>query len=229
MSSGFLAHRATALPERMDDPACDPAKLHRTYARFRFINRFVSGWGRIYSRYIRPQLRAGARSIVDVGAGGGDIPLMLSRRAAADGFRVHCTAIDTDERAVRFMQSSLAGTSIDVRHDSAAGLLAAGERFDIVLSNNVLHHIAEQGIAAFCADTHALATRLTVHNDIRREALAFLGFLPAHVLFPGSFIAEDGLISIRKSYRCAELRALLSPEWDVQQVAPFRNLCVRRT
>lgn len=228
MPSKFLADRAAGLVEHMDDLDCDPEKLRRTYAQFRILNRFVAGWGRIYSQYIRPELRAGATSILDVGAGGGDIARMLCRRASADGLPVQITAIDTDDRAVRFMQSSTIENSIDVRHAGTSELLAAGERFDIVLSSNVLHHIPEEGIPAFLGDSHALAARLTIHSDIRRDVLAFLAFLPARFLFPGSFVAVDGLISIRKSYRCEELRPLVPVGWEIRRMAPFRCLCMRR-
>jgi len=228
MPSRFLADRAAGLVERMDDPNCDPEQLRRTYAQFNLLNRFVAGWGRIYSRYIRPELRAGATSILDVGPGGGDIARMLYRSASADGLPVRITAIDTDNRAVQFMQSSTTEYSIEVRHAGTRELLAAGERFDIVLSSNVLHHIVEDCIPAFLGDSHALAARLTIHSDIRRDVFAFLAFFPARFLFPGSFVAADGLISIRKSYRCEELLPLLPVDWDIRRMSPFRYLCMRR-
>jgi 2-polyprenyl-3-methyl-5-hydroxy-6-metoxy-1,4-benzoquinol methylase len=229
MPCWLLAHRAAGLVERMDDPDCDPQKLRRTYVQFEIVNRLISGWGRLYSQYLRPQLHAGARSILDVGAGGGDIARMVYRNAVADGFPVQITAIDTDARAVQFMQSSTRDAMISVRHTGVGELLAGNERFDIVLSNNVLHHLSAEDIPGFLHDTHALAAALTIHSDIRRDDLAYLGFLPAHILFPGSFIAEDGLTSIRKSYCPQELRALLPPAWDVREMSLFRTLCVRRT
>lgn len=226
MAAIFLARRACDLVERMDDESCHPGRLRRTYAHFDALNRLLSGYGRIYARYLQPALRAGARTILDVGAGGGDIAMRMYRRAAADGFDVQVTAIDTDDRAVRFMHSRGIHTQIDVRHASTRDLLTAGESFDIVLSNNVMHHMDSDSLTGFLQDSESLATALVVHNDIRRDDLAFVAFLPALVLFPGSFIGRDGLTSIRRSYRSIELAELVPSDWQVLDMAPFRTVCL---
>jgi hypothetical protein len=44
---------------------------------------------------------------------------------------------------------------------------------------------------------------------------------------PGSFLRTDGLRSIRRSYRPAELAALVSDGWQVRRAVPFRLLLRR--
>lgn len=228
MPAIILSDRAQHLVERMDDLNSDPEKLRNTYAQFKVINRLLSGWGRVYSRYVRPALESGAETILDIGCGGGDISRMLVRSAAKDGFQVHITAIDPDARAVQFMRSTTHDENISIAMSTAAELLSRGERFDVVLSNNVLHHLPDTEFISFMDDSRRLAQVLVVHSDIQRDDFAFLAFLPSHLLFPRSYIAEDGLISIRKSYRTKELETLLPAEWTVCSMALFRNLCIYR-
>ena len=106
--------------------------------------------------------------------------------------------------------------------DSAA-LRAAGETFDAVVSNHVIHHLDASGLAAFADDTRALSTGVVLHSDISRGRLAYglfaVGITP---LAPGTFLRTDGLRSIRRSYRPAELAALLGAGWRVEGLAPFR-------
>jgi len=52
--------------------------------------------------------------------------------------------------------------------------------------------------------------------------------LIAAPLFHGSFIVEDGRVSIRRSFRPHELRRLAPPSWDVFPVFPFRQAMVYR-
>jgi hypothetical protein len=44
--------------------------------------------------------------------------------------------------------------------------------------------------------------------------------------FHGSYIRQDGLTSIRRSYTAAELRAAAPPGWTVVPRPPFRNLLI---
>ncbi|RIJ51954.1 methyltransferase, partial [Clavibacter lycopersici] len=98
-----LSRRDTGLTELMDDPDCDPAALDRTYARFPVVNRVVAGWRGVYRSRIRPLLSADRETtLLDIGSGGGDVPLSLARWARRDGLRLSVTGIDPDPRAAAF-------------------------------------------------------------------------------------------------------------------------------
>jgi hypothetical protein len=69
-----------------------------------------------------------------------------------------------------------------------------------------------------------LSRGVVIHNDIRRSPAAYALFYAASWLFTGSYIRQDGLTSIRRSYTAAELAAGAPPGWTVTRHAPFRNL-----
>src|SRR5688572_4208357 len=119
----------------MDLPGCDPDKLDRTYAQFALVNRAVSGWRGIYLSLLRPRLRRSTpATLLDIGCGGGDVPVMLARWAARDGLRLEITAIDPDPRASRFAADRHPDADVEFRQATAADLAAEGLSFDLVVS-----------------------------------------------------------------------------------------------
>ena len=225
-----LARRDTALTELMDEPDCDPRALAATYRRFDLVNRMVSAWGHVYRTRVRPELRALGRParILDLGCGGGDVLVRLADLAARDGFTLECVGADPDPRAISAARERSRPGVRFVAQDSTA-LLAAGERFDLVVSNHVLHHLDAAALASFTGDSLALSTGTVLHADIARGRMAYalyaVGIAP---LSAGTFLRVDGLRSIRRSYRASELAAALGSPWRVESPAPFRVLAIAR-
>ena len=77
-------------------------------------------------------------------------------------------------------------------------------------------------VGGFAADSRALTNGIALHADIARGRMAYglyaVGITP---FAPGTFLRTDGLRSIRRSYRPAELAAAL-PGWRITSPAPFR-------
>lgn len=226
----FLRERAADAVEEMDRPGCDPARLDRTYAQFALVNRAVSGWRGIYLSQLRPRLRGNTAgtvtTLLDIGCGGGDVPLMLSRWAARDGLRLEITAIDPDPRASLFAAQRHTAPGLSFRPAASSELVREGRSYDFVVSNHVLHHLGDDGLPGFLAESAALCRGRVIHNDIRRSPAAYALFFAGSWPFMGSYIRPDGLTSIRRSYTAAELRAAAPPGWRVYRQSPFRNLLV---
>lgn len=225
----FLTHRNLTAIEEMDKPDCDPEKLDRTYAQFPLVNRTVTGWHRTWARYIRPVLSTSrTNTLLDVGSGGGDVPRAFARWAARDGFSLEITAIDPDERANAFASSQPTTPGLTYRRAFSSELVAEGAQFDVVTSNHVLHHLSPDELSGLLSDSEKLSTRLALHSDLHRTRVGFTLFSVATLPLRGSYIREDGLTSIRRSYLAKELRAVVPSGWRVERQVPFRNLLVHR-
>lgn len=224
-----LSLRAVGARELMDDPHADLDMLTRTYERFALVNAIVSRWHSVYRRDIRPRAGGHALRILDIGAGGGDVSRAIASWARRDGLDIEVTALDIDDRAIDWARSY--DTIGDVRYlcASSSTLAEAGEKFDVVLSNHLLHHLDAGELQNLLIDSARLvaADGVAVHRDIERSRLAYLAFAAgtwpfAANLLAGSFIRADGLTSIRRSYTRRELAAVAPPGWSVDRGFPAR-------
>lgn len=224
----FLRARAPHLREKMDDPTCNPALLQATYARFGAVNRLFSGWHVLYKRFLRPRMtRGGQYRLLDIGFGGGDIPVRLIRWAQRDGAQLFVTAIDPDPRALDYARSLPPSPQVRFEQAHSSELVARGEGFDFVVSNHLLHHLSASELAELCADTAKLG-RVVLHNDIARADAAYFGYAAlTGPFFRGSLITPDGLTSVRRAYTPSELSEVAPPEWQVTQPYPYRVLLSR--
>lgn len=226
----FLSSRNTTGTERMDDPECDRAELENTYKQFRTINALISQWRTLYRRELRPYLQTNPHSrILDIGFGGGDIPIKLAGWAAKDNIDLHITAVDTDKRAFRFVQQMEVPDNLEFLNCSSSELLRSGRQFDFVISNHLLHHLSPDELLSTLSEARRLSRRGVLFNDIRRSDLGYLLFnVLARPVFRSSFITQDGLTSIKRSYTRSELAQSVPQGWQVRNLFPFRLLLTYR-
>jgi 2-polyprenyl-3-methyl-5-hydroxy-6-metoxy-1,4-benzoquinol methylase len=223
----LFPRRASKLIERMDDPQCDHGQLFNTYDQFDQVNGWVANWRYLYTNFLKPYLKNGS-TVLDIGFGGGDVIRNLSAWALQDGLDIHITGVDRDPRAFDYARQVPFPINVTVKHMAIEGILKTGQRFDVVISNHLLHHLPSQDIYSFCKACEQLCRGLVLHNDIRRSGVAYLGFSLTALGFRKSFITEDGLISIRRSFTETELKSLVPEAWKIQTIFPYRLLAMFR-
>ncbi|HCS60074.1 MAG TPA: hypothetical protein DIW46_01555 [Microbacterium sp.] len=222
-----LSGRAVDAQELMDDPQANERMLERTYERFGLVNAVVSRWRSVYLRDIRPRARTKKIRLLDVGAGGGDVSRAIVGWARRDRLCVQVTALDVDARAISWARKC--GGGVEYRCALTGELASAGESFDVVISNHLLHHLSSDELADLLSDSVRLAGTggIVIHRDIERSRFAYCGFSAATWPFArnvlaDSFIREDGLISIRRAYTADELASVVPSGWRVRRAFPSR-------
>lgn len=223
----FLKHREEDARERMDDPNCDQQELFNTYEQFSVINALISRWRTIYLKKIRTACTdpETTYTLLDIGFGGGDLPLKLSGWAKNDGINLNITAIETDKRACEYVKQIDTPHEVSFRHVSSTSLWEEGKTYDFVISNHLLHHLSEEALLQLLNEARALSRRKVLFNDIERSDTGYLLFnLLSRPIFQSSFITEDGLTSIRRSYTAEELRNSIPHGWEVTRIFPYRLL-----
>ncbi|BCW78667.1 class I SAM-dependent methyltransferase [Arthrobacter sp. NicSoilC5] len=226
----LLRTRAAEDIEQMDRTDCDEKLLDNTYRQFWVINRVLSGWRGLYNRELRTIVKPDKSpvTVLDIGSGGGDLAIMLARWAHRDGTSMHVTGIDPDPRAAAFAGRRTPMPGVEFRQAHSRDLVREGARFDVVISNHVLHHLQSGELKQLLADSETLAGHKALHNDLIRSTIAFSLFGVAALPFRKSFIREDGLTSIRRSYTHAELAAAAPPGWSVEHSSVFHQVLAYR-
>jgi ubiquinone/menaquinone biosynthesis C-methylase UbiE len=146
--------------------------------------------------------------ILDLGTGGGDIPLALCRWSHRRGVRLRTIAIDKHPRVIRQAQRQL-------RDDATLPLILADalrlpfrpRSFDVVLCSTMLHHLSYDEGVLLLRSMAQMARHGFVVNDLIRSRLHYIG---ARLLLPllvqHRLTRHDGPLSVRRAYRLEEIR-----------------------
>jgi 2-polyprenyl-3-methyl-5-hydroxy-6-metoxy-1,4-benzoquinol methylase len=223
----FLKRRDKNSKERMDDPDCDKQELFNTYDQFSVINSLISRWQFIYKNFIKNACSDPTKTytLLDIGFGGGDLPIKISKWAKNDRLKLDVTAIETDSRATEYVQGIETPPEITFRQISSTDLIKEGQTFDFVISNHLLHHLSDDELLRMLQEARKLSNRRVLFNDIERSDLGYLVFnLLSRPIFRSSFITEDGLTSIKRSFTAEELEEKVPADWIVKRIFPYRLL-----
>jgi 2-polyprenyl-6-hydroxyphenyl methylase/3-demethylubiquinone-9 3-methyltransferase len=163
----------TAMAEEWWDPKGKFKPLHKfNPVRLAYIrDHLVRHFGRD-AQSIRPFDRL---RILDVGCGGGLLCEPLTRLGAS------VTGVDAAERniAIARIHAEKSGLAIDYRATTSEALVAAGEKFDVVLNMEVVEHVDNVPLyMKSCADLVApggLMFTATLNRTARSWALAIVG------------------------------------------------------
>jgi len=170
--------------------------------------------------------------LLDVGFGEGDMLRRVARWARRRGIAASLIGIDLNPRSADVAR---AATSDDLPIEYLTGdYQDLAGKFDFVVSSQVTHHMTDGQLFDFLHFMEQRAARGWLINDLHRHAFAYYGFpLLARLLGVHRIVREDGQLSIARSFRPEEWRAILSAagmpvdEIRIARRFPFR-LAVER-
>jgi 2-polyprenyl-3-methyl-5-hydroxy-6-metoxy-1,4-benzoquinol methylase len=218
--------------EQMDAPGLDPAVYAKVLHDLARVNRWTFTAHPVLA-YMKEAVGDARRfRLMDVGFGDGDILRAIARWAKRRGIDAELVGVDLNEKSVAAAREA---TPADLAIDYRAGdYLDQEGPFDFVISSQVTHHMTDDQLTTFLRYMEAEARRGWLICDLHRHGFAYWGFpLLARLLFVHRIVREDGQLSIARSFRPAEWRALLAEagiEADAVRIVrrfPFR-LCVER-
>ena len=218
--------------EQMDAPSLAAA----TYARILTDLGGVNTW----TLARRPTINFLARTLggqrtfrlLDVGFGGGDMLRAIGKWAKRRGVEADLVGVDLNERSSAIAQAL---TPDDLRIEFRTGdYHDLGGRFDFVISNLVAHHMTDDQLRAFLRFMETSTRKGWIINDLHRRRFSHLGFpVLCRLMQWHPIVRQDGQLSIARSFRPAEWRAILADAGVTPGAArvvrrfPYR-LCVER-
>lgn len=225
-----LTHRSLA-EEQMDAPDLSPATYDAVLADLARVNRWTLAARPTIGFLDRLAKRGDRLRILDVGFGQGDMLRRIAGWGTRKGVALDLVGIDLNPRsAPAAAAATSAGMNIDYRTGDYTNL--AGERWDVILSSLVAHHMSHAQLVTFLRFMEANAARGWLVNDLHRHRFAHAGYpLLARVLGVHRIVREDGTLSIARAYRPTEWPPILT-EAGIEGARVVRRflfrLCVER-
>ena len=190
--------------ERLDTGDYTEAEYALWQREMYYINRFL-GDTRCLKLEIRDALReskTGSISILDVGAGSGE--LLESAREMFTNTSL-LVGVDINRSSVQTVASR---ADMDAVQADALTLPFADSSFDIVVCSLFLHHLNDDAAVKLLGEMQRVARLRFVVIDLHRHALAYFLYRTFGRLVLQKFSLDDGSLSIRRSFRPDELLAL---------------------
>lgn len=203
--------RRAGEPEEMDDFTQGGAELEEALRHLRRLNRLFGASGpalygvkRLWESAGRPR----RLSVLDVGAGSGDINRRLLKWADRQGVELKVTLSDVTEEA-----------------ETEAGRLFRGEprvsflrrnvfdlpanAADLVTASQFAHHFPPDRLPSLLNRLLDIARVGVVVNDLHRHWMSWTAVWLATRLVSGNrYIRHDGPLSVAKGFRAADFREL---------------------
>ncbi|HEX8143545.1 MAG TPA: methyltransferase domain-containing protein [Pyrinomonadaceae bacterium] len=191
----------------------------------RRVNEYL-GDARALRRSLIPEIeRAGLRrfSVLDVGAGSGELLRVLAGWANRRGRGARLVGLELNARAATaILKESEGYGSISAVRGDALRLPFDDGCFDYAICSLFTHHFEDDGIVSVLRELGRVARRRVIIIDLHRHALAYLLYRTLCRLFlRNRLVREDGALSILRSFRPEELRLLAAR-------AGLSNIRVRR-
>lgn len=202
----FLSERVED-PELMDTRTFPAPVVEQTLDFLALTNRRFGG-ADVVLRTLNDWKRrwTGRISILDVGAGGADIPLAVARWARRRSLPVRITVVDiVPEIADVARRNTSDFPEIIVRHADIFELAETGETFDYVTASLFLHHVPSDKLVAALRAMDRLARRGLIVSDLHRRAAGYWAVAALSRLAGNFVVRHDAPLSVRRAFRPEEL------------------------
>jgi ubiquinone/menaquinone biosynthesis C-methylase UbiE len=214
MARGMFEHfreRSDEL-EHLDKGDYTPEEYEGCLRELRRVNRWL-GDSRALRRSVLPELARDAPpefSLLDVGAGSGELLREVALWARGSGRRARLVGLELNARAA----SGLAEESRDFREiESVRGdalrMPFDDGAFDYVMCSLFTHHFRDDACADVLAEMARVTRRRVYCIDLHRHPVAYYFYTTAGRLFlHNRLVREDGALSILRGFRPRELSRL---------------------
>lgn len=218
--------------ERMDLPGNPPHLLEEDLKNLRTINRALGAYRGVLHSLEEFRRKTGNTgfSLLDVGAGSGDIAVAMVRWARRKGISVKVVALEPDPIAARVArQYTSTFPEISVVRGNGLQPPFSPRSFDFVFASQLLHHFSEREIVEVLQKWAGLARRGILLSDLIRHPLAYGGIWLLTRLFTRNEMTRlDAPLSVQRAFTLVEWRELFQRagigEFVLSCLFPFRLL-----
>jgi ubiquinone/menaquinone biosynthesis C-methylase UbiE len=200
--------KRVVIPELLDADAGTPAEIATALADLRHINQWFGGIAATESMIARVARKVGASSLslLEVAAGAGYVPDIVSERMRKSGVELRVTLLD---RAYSHLRNTTGNGTSAVAGDALALPFSNGS-FDLVSCCLFAHHLEPREVTQFVNDGLRVCRWAVIINDIVRDPLHLALVYLSLPLYRSHFTHHDAPASVRRAYTVAEMHQILT-------------------
>ena len=195
--------------ELLDGPLDEPT-LRGNLRDLRRVNRWLGGadlsW-RAVNNVLQSIPPPKTVRLLDIGTGGGEIPVELALRARRASRRMEIVATEIRPEIVSVAAETTRGVAEVVARLAESDLSTEEtSSFDIVHASLVIHHLDPDEAGALLAAMARVTRSVVLVNDLERGWLWWIGaWLVSHVFTANRYTRHDAPLSVRRAYTADEL------------------------
>jgi ubiquinone/menaquinone biosynthesis C-methylase UbiE len=216
--------------EHIDTGNYSAAEYEDCIGELQLVNRWMGDAHTLKSTLFREVAaeRLKQFSVLDVGAGSGELLRVTVKWARETGSTVRAVGLELNERsASAILEESLGFPEITSVRGDALKLPFHNSDFDYVICSLFTHHFVEEQVVQILREMNRVARRRIIVIDLHRHPMAYLLYTTlGKLVLKNRLLRHDGALSILKSFKVEELldlakQAGLRDVW-VQRHFPFR-------
>jgi ubiquinone/menaquinone biosynthesis C-methylase UbiE len=215
-----LGPRARSL-ELIDGPVESHAELTQSFSDIALSNRRFGGTSA--ARHALSKTKP--CSVLDVGAGTGDIARTLRAEYRRRGRDVTFTCLDNNAHLIAVAREQSNGDpGLSYVEGNALSIPFSDETFDVAMCNLALHHFDPEPAVALLREMRRVSRIAPVVTDLRRSVFSWLAvFAFSRVFSTNRLTRHDGPLSARRAYTPREaLHLARSAGWTKPVVERFQ-------
>ena len=198
--------------ENIDKGTYTPAEYEGCLVELQRVNEWLGDAKALRGSLLKEIERQGLRSfsILDVGAGSGELLRVVAKWARETDRRASLIGLELNQRSAQaILEQSAEFSEITSVQGSGLVLPFPDAAIDYVMSSLTLHHFDDDGAVNLLREMARVARRGIFVIDLHRNPMAYFFYTTvAHLFLHNRLIREDGALSILKSFTPDELEQL---------------------
>jgi ubiquinone/menaquinone biosynthesis C-methylase UbiE len=198
--------------EHLDKGDYTPEEYEGCIVELQGINRWLGDANALRESLLKEieRLRLSSFSVVDVGAGSGELLRIAAAWSRKTNRRAQLTGLELNARSAKAIaEQSGDFPEISAIRGDAFRLPFRDDQFDFAICSLFTHHFKNDGVVVILRELSRVAAREIFVIDLHRHPLSYYFFTTiGHLFLHNRLIREDGALSILRSFKPDELENL---------------------
>ena len=221
--------RRSSKLEHLDLGDYTPEEYEGCLAELQQVNRWLGDARALRTTLLQTirDLQLKTFSVIDVGAGSGELLRTVAEWATRNNDVAQLTGVELNARSAYAIAEQSTMFSVNAVRANAFALPFSDNQFDYAICSLFLHHFKNEQAVKILRELNRVARREVVVIDLHRHPVAYYFYTTiGRLLFRNRLIREDGALSILRGFKPAELKELAESS-GLKQVKVLRRFPYR--